>query len=258
MKTYIVNLPQAQDRRESVLAQCARFGLEAEVYPAVYGKDLPDDELRRRVDAPALDILTKGEIGCTLSHLGIYRDMVEKDIPIACVLEDDAVFLADPRPVLDGLARRAAAGPEAYILTRNPGGDQYIDGGGAPVIGGHRFHPGWRAFGTYGYVVTQSAARNILALQTPVKFVCDWWKVFRTFGIIRLFLCRTEIVGVHPEMTAASYIEPDRRPGQGRRRKIYTLRRTPILRALGYYLRKLQYCRRIKRFPRESHSPNAS
>ncbi len=72
MKTYIVNLPQAQDRRESVLAQCARFGLEAEVYPAVYGKDLPDEELRRRVDAPALDILTKGEIGCTLSHLGIY------------------------------------------------------------------------------------------------------------------------------------------------------------------------------------------
>ncbi len=245
MKTYVVNLPQSLDRRENILAECARFALEPEIFPAVYGKNLTDEELRAQVDSLALEVLGKAEIGCCLSHLGIYRDMIAKDIPTAFILEDDAVFKHDPRPVLDSLAQRAAASsPDAYLLTRLT--NQYVDGDAAPEIGGHRFLRGWRGFGTHRYVITQKAAANIFALQTPMKFACDWWKVFRTFGILRLFLCDTEIVGTHRELARASAIEPERPAGYGRLRKKYILRQTPLRSTARYYLDKLRYWRRIK------------
>ncbi len=245
MKTYVVNLPQSLDRRENILAECARFGLEPEIFPAVYGKNLTDEELRARVDSLALEVFSKGEIGCCLSHLGIYRDMIGKDIPVAFILEDDAVFKHDPRPVFDSLAQLAAASsPDVYLLTRLA--NQYVDCGATPEIGGRRFLRGWRGFGTHGYAITQKAAMNILALQTPMKFACDWWKVFRTFGILRLFLCDTEIVGTHRELAQASTIESERPAGQGRSRKKYTLRQTPLRFTAKYYLDKLRHWRRIK------------
>jgi len=36
--------------------------------------------------------LTYGQLGCALSHLGIYKKMVDEDIDIALVMEDDCVF----------------------------------------------------------------------------------------------------------------------------------------------------------------------
>ena len=248
MKTYVVNLPQSLDRRENILAECARFGLEPEIFPAVYGKNLTDEELRARVDSLALDVFSKGEIGCSLSHLGIYRDMIEKNIPVAFVLEDDIAFLRDPRPVLDGLEQTTTGdSPEMYLLTRNKPADQMIDDG-RPVrtIDGCRFYRGWRGFGTYGYVITRKAAANLIALQTPMKFAADWWKVFRTFGALRFFLCDTEIVGIHEEHGAVSLIMPDRPQEKGRSRKNYTLRQTPLRFTAKYYLDKLRYGRRIK------------
>ena len=36
--------------------------------------------------------MTKGEIGCALSHLKIYQKTVDEDIPYALILEDDTLF----------------------------------------------------------------------------------------------------------------------------------------------------------------------
>lgn len=253
MKTYVVNLPQSRDRREHILAECARFGLEPEIFPAVYGRDLTEEELRLLVDALALEVFGKAEIGCALSHLGIYRDMIAKNIPVAFILEDDSVLTRDPHPVLDGLTQTAGSGdaPEAYLLTRNRESDQMIaeknGENAARMIGGCRFYPGWRGFGTYGYAITRQAAANILALQTPVKFAADWWKVFRTFGILRFFLCEADIVGIHGRLGTESMVSDDRGLEKGRSRKNYILRQTPLLRTARYYLDKLRYGRRIKK-----------
>ncbi len=117
MKTYVINLPRCVERRENVLKECSRFGLEAEIFPAFDGKAMPEAELRRQVFDPDHNSLCPAEIGCALSHLGIYRDMLEKNIPVALILEDDSIFNMDPRPLLAELERQPLNGPDAYLLT---------------------------------------------------------------------------------------------------------------------------------------------
>ncbi|MGC8170086.1 glycosyltransferase family 25 protein, partial [Salmonella enterica] len=62
--------------------------------PAVDGRLLSEEELSVRYDrARAIEEshdLTRGEIGCALSHHGVYCEMVRQGITHALVLEDDA------------------------------------------------------------------------------------------------------------------------------------------------------------------------
>lgn len=45
LKTYVINLPKDQDRRESILKETAQFPwLDIEMIEAVYGKELSDEE----------------------------------------------------------------------------------------------------------------------------------------------------------------------------------------------------------------------
>jgi len=197
MKTYIVNLPRCRDRREHILRECARFELEPEIF-GVDGQNLTETELQGLVFDPGRNKLSRSEIGCALSHLRIYGDMIGKDIPIALVLEDDSVFNQDPRPILAGLEQQPMDAPEVYLLTH--GSNRYIAHGRPRQVGDTLFHRGWAGNGTYGYALTRKAAANIRGFQTPVKCPGDWWKLFQVNGLIRLYICEKEIIAPHPEL----------------------------------------------------------
>lgn len=248
MKIYIVNLPQCHERRESILAECARFGLEAEIFSAVDGRALPEAEFRQSVFEPDRNPLSRPEAGCALSHLGIYRDMVEKGIPRALILEDDSVFTADPRPLLDGMERMAAGNPDVFLLTH--GNYRYISGEHRE-IGGIRFHRGWDAFSAYGYVIEREAAANLLHFQTPVKCACDLWKMFQMHTLIRFYIAEKRIVGMHPELGSvpASLLARDRilRSSDNHRYLRRLRRQVPLHHKIRYILQKLRYAGAIRR-----------
>ena len=92
---FVINLPEDKERRHAIEGQLGRLGLSYEVLPAIRGAQLTPDERRRQYDEkwfvrnegrPALP----GELGCALSHLAAYRLVVERKIPYALILEDDA------------------------------------------------------------------------------------------------------------------------------------------------------------------------
>jgi beta-1,4-galactosyltransferase len=94
---FIVSLEGSSQRRNSVSAQMAKLNLEFEFFDAVNGKALNPQELGKLYDeARALQTchrkLTRGEIGCTLSHLFLYRKMALEGIEWALILEDDVVL----------------------------------------------------------------------------------------------------------------------------------------------------------------------
>lgn len=97
---YIISLRESIERRERVVANCLAFGINPVVIDAVNGKLLKEDEIKRFYnDKGAMDYLGRsllaGEIGCTLSHIKIYSEMVNNDVPTALILEDDAVLCKD-------------------------------------------------------------------------------------------------------------------------------------------------------------------
>ncbi|MBK8992645.1 MAG: glycosyltransferase family 25 protein [Gammaproteobacteria bacterium] len=86
---FVISLERSAERRAAIRAHLGALGIEYEVFDAVDGSAL---------EARSLDELTgnreihHGAVGCYLSHIGIYRQMLERRIPVALIIEDDAVL----------------------------------------------------------------------------------------------------------------------------------------------------------------------
>ncbi len=94
---FIINLKRDKQKKEHMQMQCVNNQLRPIFIEAVYGNDLKEDTISQ-VYSKDLALkcirreLTKGEVGTALSHLSIYKRMIEEDIHVALILEDDVDF----------------------------------------------------------------------------------------------------------------------------------------------------------------------
>ncbi|WP_191939643.1 glycosyltransferase family 25 protein (plasmid) [Pantoea agglomerans] len=68
--------------------------------------------------------LSCGEVGCALSHINIYRRITSEDIPLALILEDDALIDYRSVEIMSGIEERNTLPPTVTLLTEI---SQYID-----------------------------------------------------------------------------------------------------------------------------------
>jgi len=98
MKTVVINLPKRKDRL-SEFKQINDKYITYELFKAVDGYAIDYDYLlsngfdvyHQWIDPILKTKLTKGEVGCFLSHWAVWKQCVEKNEPIL-VLEDDAII----------------------------------------------------------------------------------------------------------------------------------------------------------------------
>ena len=100
---YIINLKRAPERRLNIQRQLDAFDLSYQFIEAVDRFELYDKDYRiaaadqAGIDKSEMEYLYNnwhgGKIGCQLSHLKVYNLMIKNNIPIACVLEDDAYLM---------------------------------------------------------------------------------------------------------------------------------------------------------------------
>ena len=96
MKTVVINLPYRTDRLKTFNENNS---IEYELYQAVDGKSISYERLKEQgydvnhnwTDPILGTTLTKGEVGCFLSHWQIWNKCIEKNESII-VLEDDAIL----------------------------------------------------------------------------------------------------------------------------------------------------------------------
>jgi glycosyl transferase, family 25 len=97
-RVLVISLPHAEDRRESIGKQLNEQAIDFEFIDAVYGKDLPREALDR-INQPLLRHYRRpfspNEVGCYSSHGKAYQKIVEEKIPLALILEDDALLKTD-------------------------------------------------------------------------------------------------------------------------------------------------------------------
>lgn len=107
-----ISLPAARERRAFMREQFARMAMPATFFDAIAVApesvdDVPGYALSRRLHRFGYG-LTPGEIGCYMSHRGVWRQFLESDGEVCCVPEDDALLLDDfPKAVEDAAAARA-------------------------------------------------------------------------------------------------------------------------------------------------------
>lgn len=85
---YVISLARAPERRRAMAEHLDRIGIEYEMVDAVDGRAL-SAEYVASVVAPGCD-LTRGMIGCNLSHWELSKKLLASDRDVALFLEDDA------------------------------------------------------------------------------------------------------------------------------------------------------------------------
>ena len=104
--TYIISLASETQRRAHILEQTERYQLNANFVDAVDMRQASDADIRALSSLPVHTKpkkqrwLSKGEVGCALSHHQVYQTVLDKQQDYALVLEDDAYFIRNPMPLM--------------------------------------------------------------------------------------------------------------------------------------------------------------
>ena len=185
-RAIIISLARFPAARKSVLSRCADAGFESPIiFEAVDGRDLSPAELEQRgvrtyanwrIPASKFRFFDRelkwGEVGCALSHVGVWRMCAEEQLPLV-VFEDDVDFVPQfserLREVLQEMSALVAAGrlapPDALYLGRKamrPENDELLarshDGSSSVRL----VVPGF-SYKTTAYVLWPSGAAKLLA-----------------------------------------------------------------------------------------------
>lgn len=97
---YMINLERRSERRIKMQWSFDVLGIDVETFFAVDGRNLTDsylDEINVRImdgysDPYHYRTMTKGEVGCFLSHYYIWERMVKLEQKEVLILEDDVIF----------------------------------------------------------------------------------------------------------------------------------------------------------------------
>lgn len=165
---WLINLPQSGDRKSRMEAQLQSLGLGYNLFEAVNGNAVWDD-IRPKVDLLSFErnvgrTIMKGEIGCYLSHLGVWEAFLASDYQIALVLEDDVVFHDD---FLTALQTAASHSDKWDMLKLNRIRAKFPVKQGA--IGNYRLNAFVGSFtGTGAYLVQRACVERLLPKMLPI------------------------------------------------------------------------------------------
>ena len=168
-----INLPHRTDRWEALSRPMSAVGLDKVMrIPAVEGARLAVDRMAALLRAPVGDIddaprshlaLTRPAIGCFLSHLAIWRWVVQRNVARVLILEDDAAptLHFDParfRSVLAGIPEQTGMVFLGRIIM-NGMADKPDSTGLARI---YYFN------GTFAYLVTPAVCRTLIKHLLPL------------------------------------------------------------------------------------------
>lgn len=193
MHAYVVNLARSLDRRAHITRELQKTSVNYQIVTAVDGRELD------MADAALIDpsfaargIFPEGSAGCSLSHLSIYRKIIEDGLDVALILEDDAILPAD----LDKLAEEVGqhlTGAEVTLLSADcPDPLQLSRAGAVPLSGGrHLALPVdiSQPRSTGAYLITREACERMIELLLPIRANADAWPFFYREGALDRLRC---------------------------------------------------------------------
>ncbi|TNN46612.1 Procollagen galactosyltransferase 2 [Liparis tanakae] len=171
IRVYLINLKRRLDRRTRMLKTMSSLGIHTTLMDAVDGKALNTSQLQALgiemlpgyKDPYSGRVLTRGEIGCFLSHHSVWKQVLERGLQRVLLLEDDVRF--EPRfkrrlqAIVDDIDKTQLDWDLIYVgrkrmQVQQP--EQSVDGVNNLVKADYSY---W----TLGYALSQQGARKLLA-----------------------------------------------------------------------------------------------
>lgn len=92
-KIFLINLDKDKERLNNSIHQLNNYGItNFERYSAIYGCQLSTEEINNNTTIIGKIIASDGMIGCGLSHINIWKKIVNDGIKKTLILEDDFIF----------------------------------------------------------------------------------------------------------------------------------------------------------------------
>jgi len=212
VKVYVVNLRRSIARRNYIEQKLQHYNIPFEIFEAVDGNELCETELYKIYAEGSYfknrygRVMNIGEIGCALSHIGLYKKILEEKISHAIILEDDIDF--DERlshivqnyhsveKLLNHFDLVLIGYADADLNYRKPGVcsvwkriklDHFITAG-VPVS---------RCWGTIGYLISLNGARKLLSRGSIPLMQADFLTSNSPEMGVRFGILRNQIVWPH-------------------------------------------------------------
>lgn len=181
----VISLRQSVERRNALRKEFEKINKKPIFFDAVDGRSKTEDELRLLTHAPL--VMKKGEVGCALSHLQVYKRMIEEDLPLLWVFEDDVIIkktFAAILPYLERFAHEYMKGRPAVLL---PWTMQRVTHKVADLSTEISVYHSIYGIYAHAYLITKEAAANILKIQTPLRWQIDAWKFYYLLDALRIY-----------------------------------------------------------------------
>jgi len=179
---YVINLARSPERRAHMEAQLEKARASYEIVTAVDARDLD----LSHVNLVAPHVLNRssfrpGAVGCALSHLLVYRTVLESGYERALVLEDD-VLLPPDLAELTGAIAEEMSGAEVVLLNFHVDRRVQLTREGSRSVPSSRVlaHPvGLGGLTSAGaYMITSEACARMIEIALPVRAHPDDWEFF--------------------------------------------------------------------------------
>ena len=180
---FVISLKNETARRQSISKHLKERGFDFEFFDAVDGRKMdvpshPDYDAKRRIRSFGRHI-KPGELGCLLSHLGTYKEIVKRNLPYALILEDDVILHKDTKHVLETFIKSSIKNGPVFDMLRLLS-DKKINGKKKPhrivrpITGTYNLirlltTPG----GMYATLISQQGAQNLIKAHENFAFPVD-------------------------------------------------------------------------------------
>ena len=220
----IVSLKRDVAKRQAITEKLIGLNISFEFIDAVYGKELSDSfcqSLKLKGKLKSRDFPpTRGEIGCSLSHLAAYKRMLMCGMEWACILEDDAILDERFGKFVHSFDANALDVSNLYILGGQEGlsPNKYIAKSyfKRVMCGNQKFYKINNSENyvnrTCCYMVNKNFALNMVNLLERGFYLADDWKSFQEEGVFKNIYLSDFVA--HPLDLTFSLIEQERQEGR--------------------------------------------
>ena len=214
MKCFSVNLPQDLQRKVSIIREFEGIKMPVDIIDAVDGRKMMKEELQVSYDEKRAIAefrgLSRSELGCSLSHLSIYKKIIDESIDHAFITEDDARFNEATAEILNSLCDQVSPNEPIVVLLSHV---KYYSKSRREKLYKNYYlgRPVSRHIWlTHGYFITQAAAARMRDALFPVWLPADHWTKFQKKKIIDVYAVTPYCVG-NVEDALVSNLEGERR-----------------------------------------------
>uniref|UniRef100_A0A672I0X4 procollagen galactosyltransferase n=1 Tax=Salarias fasciatus TaxID=181472 RepID=A0A672I0X4_SALFA len=178
-QVFMINLARRADRRERMLRTLYEQELSCKVVPAVDGKALNKSE----IEAMGIKMLpgykdpyhgrplTKGELGCFLSHYNIWKEIADRGLQTSLVIEDDLRFEVFFRRRLQALLLEVTTHKLDWDLIYIGRKRMQVDHPERSLPNIHNLVEADYSYWTLGYMLSLRGARKLLRAKPLTKML---------------------------------------------------------------------------------------